>query len=235
MKLRSLTVRIFAAAVIAMAACACSTSKKAALPASGASTGWERVRVPMTVRVEKPTSLSVGGTATMVRDTSITLSMRFLGMEVAAAQLTADSVLVVDKLHKQYFTENLEKALAKVPLTLGLLQNLLMGKRFTIADGLLPAGTTYEITGNDSIITALTICRGDTSCIEFRFTDHVSTPAGPAASRVSLRADGKKPLAASIEWNWGKARWNDDVEPRILKVTGSYTRIKNPKPGDLIK
>lgn len=235
MKPHSLIVKIFAAAVIVMAACACSTSRKAAAPATDSASSWERVRVPMTVRLEKPTSISVGGTAIMVRDTSITLSMRFLGMEVAAAQLTGDSVLVVDKMHKQYFTEKLDKVLEKVPLSLSLLQNVLIGRNFTIPKGILPPDVTYETTGNDSIITSLTICRGDTSRIEFSFDNHVASPAGPVASRISVKTKGKKPLAASIEWNWNKARWNDEVEPRILTVPGSYTRIKNPKPGDLIK
>lgn len=235
MKPHTLIVKVFAAAVIIMAACACSTSKKAAAPATDSASGWERVRVPMTVRIEKPTSMSVSGTAIMVRDTSITLSMRFLGMEMAAAQLTADSVLVVDKLHKQYFTEKLDKVLEKVPLSLSLLQNVLMGRNFTIPKGILPPDVTYEITENDSIITSLTICRGDTSRIEFSFDNHVASPAGPVASLISVKANGKKPIAASIEWNWNKAKWNNEVEPRTLTVSGSYTRIKDTKPGDLIK
>ncbi|MDE5838665.1 MAG: DUF4292 domain-containing protein, partial [Paramuribaculum sp.] len=103
-------------------------------------TGWSRVRVPVTIRLSSPANMSVGATVTMIRDTSITISAKVIGMEVFVAQATNDSVLIVDKMHRQYLGKNISDALAGLPFNASSVQDVLTGHPIDIPESIIPPG-----------------------------------------------------------------------------------------------
>lgn len=91
---------------------------------------WERLRLPVKVEMESPKSNSVSGTATMVRDRAIHISLRFFGFEVGWMYLTPDSITIADKHNKRYMSEVIRPFLAGAPVTIANVQDLILGRMF---------------------------------------------------------------------------------------------------------
>lgn len=93
---------------------------------------WEYLKIPVTMKLSKPKDMSINGTAWMQRDSSIAISLRYMGFEVGSLSLTADSITVIDKMHKSYMTESLDKFLDGMNFDLSNLQNILLGLPFQL-------------------------------------------------------------------------------------------------------
>lgn len=91
---------------------------------------WTDVRVPVELKLNSPTKVSVSGTATIVKDESIFLSLRFLGFEVVQLKITRDSLFAVDKFNKRYVAEDIKDILHGIDLTVGNVQHILLGQPF---------------------------------------------------------------------------------------------------------
>lgn len=91
-------------------------------------TEWTDVYLPVNLSLSSPKKLSVSGRATMVRDKEINISLRLLGMEVAVIYINTEKAYVVDKYHKMYLCEDLDKLLGGYDVTIADLQNLLLGR-----------------------------------------------------------------------------------------------------------
>lgn len=91
---------------------------------------WTDVRMPVTLSLESPKSISISGTATLVRDSSIYISLRMLGFEVVQLSIDGDSIHAVDKFNKRYVAESVPELLKGVELSVGNLQSMLMGRPF---------------------------------------------------------------------------------------------------------
>ncbi len=90
---------------------------------------WTGVKLPFTARIDG-VKMSMSGTAYIVRDQEIYLSVRFLGMEVGVVSITPSTVTVVDKYHRIYLQEPVDRLTDIFPLTLGNIQDLLLGHCF---------------------------------------------------------------------------------------------------------
>ncbi|MDE6395941.1 MAG: DUF4292 domain-containing protein, partial [Muribaculaceae bacterium] len=133
--------------------------------------------------LEKPLSMSASGRATMIRDSLVHISIRFIGMEVGVVRATPDSVFLVDKYHKIYFAEPLSTLLGSrgKDLTLGDLQDMMLGLRE------VPAGSPATV----------------------KLGDVTDTPVGPVAGLVGISASTDKGnIEAAVEWNLRSAKWN---------------------------
>lgn len=210
---------------------------------------WEKLRMPVTVKVTSPSHMSVSGTVTMEYGKSILLSLRMIGMEVAVIYINDDSVLIADKFHKRYFSDKTSLLLAGFDAKVANLQNLLLGRLFQLGETEIPhkiGNFTSEITGNDQWIlqaenrqlqygfkfypwniligAAFSVAGYDPVTVEYGMEK--STPYGVFASSIEFSAIVKKrPLAASLSWNVDKARWNDDVELRVPSFGSNYRRL----------
>lgn len=219
---------LFAVLITALSIHSCKSVRQEALrPAEKTVEGWTRVRVPATLRLTSPANLSVGATVTMIRDTSITVSAKFLGMEVFVAQATNDSVLVVDKLHKQYIGQNISEFLANMPFNASTVQDILIGHPVILPES-MPQGATVKMEVDRDMISRILFVKPDAAKVSLAYPSAVATPYGDMAEQTVIAVEpgnGKKEITATIEWQWSKARWNAEVEPREVKLSGKYTRI----------
>lgn len=229
MRLRAL-LHVLAAAFAALCFHSCKTAGKAVEPnkKEAITTIWSRVRVPVTLRVSSPAKLSVGATVTMIRDTSLTVSAKVLGMEVFVAQATNDSVLVVDKMHRQYFAQNITEFLANLPFNASTVQDILTGHPVEIPKRILPDGASVNKEMNGEMLGKISFDNRGVTTVSLTYPQSVTTPYGLMAESTEISVESKKTdksLKATIEWQWSKARWNNDVEPREIKLSDKYSRI----------
>lgn len=219
---------------------------------------WSTFYAPFNLRLARPVSFNISGRATMVRDKGIQLSLRMLGMEVAVAYITPDSAMVVDKFHRYVVAVPFTAITARTNLTVGDVQNILLGQAFYPGSGTIQTGTAdtqFSVSreGNDMILTPRRTPAGATwyftvapgpalSSIAIKpdgqetftvtFSDIVESVAGSVASSVD--ASGKfrdKELKASVYWNMDKARWN---EKRSIDIP-DYSGYRHLSVNDLIE
>lgn len=223
----------------------------------GAYNEWTRVKLPVTVNLRQPKSISLSATATMERGKSITISLRFLGMEVGVLYLTSDSLLAIDKFNKVYVNEPLKPLLGGFPANISNVQDLLLGRPFLLgnentlssvinkfeckanADSdswilrpkSFPSGMEYEFAFHPiSSLSSLTVKAGKHGPVTVYFTQAVSTPSGPMAPAVNIETQvGKTAIDASIKWNFQKARWGSDIDVKKPTIPRNAERIPASK------
>lgn len=214
---------------------------------------WERISIPVTMRLRKPSSISVSGTALMERGKSITLSFRFLGMEMAVMHITSDSIIALDKYHNRYVAESLRQFLGGVPVDISDLQDLLLGHPFllgstrSIADdahafdfrpdhaggcitmipSTSPSAVEYGFTFDYTMtLIGAVIKAGSGNPVTITYGLPDTTTFGPIATSTAVAATfGKTEADASLEWSPRKARWNTDVKLRTIEIPVKYQRI----------
>lgn len=180
-------------------------------------TDWYNLYIPARVVVKTQKSLSLPARVTMVRDSVINISMRMLGMEVAAVQITPDSVWVVDKFHKYVFSDDTRQLLGKYDISMGQIQNLLLGL----------GGEGSE---------ALSYAAGGT-IVEVAYGEFVTVPAGSMATELTIDARlPRQRITGSLEWQTDQAVWNDPS--RTVKFNTSfrgYTRVGRQQVAAILK
>lgn len=217
-------------------------------------TGWQQIRVPVTVRVRKPRQISISGTAIMDRDRSLMISLKYFGMEIGWMYLSSDSVMVVDKIHKAYAKEAVGRFLSGVDISVANVQDMITGRLFVpgvntpvfddfkgadldAAGGdewlLTPkqkmAGADYgfRLTG-DKCVNAMMVKSAGHQPVSCVYGDQTITPAGALAESAGVEySTGKTSLDVTLEWNWKKAKFNADVELRVPSVGDNYKRISS--------
>lgn len=220
---------------------------------------WETLYVPFTMRCEKPVSMSISGRATMVRDSYVHMSMRMLGFEVAVVYIDNDSVVVADKYHKIVVSEPIDALTARTGLTLGNIQDLLLGRAIYPGVGLLgtfddvdkffkisfsdtdgavvvprkaPLGATWSmaLSQEPSLMTIILKPDGKPD-FRLSYSDFRSTEGGDVASEFELTGMvSDKQIEAACQWNFSKARWNQSVsEPSV-----SFSSYRRLSAADLI-
>ena len=219
---------------------------------------WQRLRVPFTLKLLAPQKVSIGGTATFERSKGIHKSMKMFGMEVAVLQVDADSLTVVEKMNKQYLTIPVASALGGLDASVDNIQDLLTGRAFilgadslttsmarlfTIAD---PSGaTSWLLTPRKqpaeasysfaiSSTGALSALRVDTRSNQQANATYTSIPSIPghgafASSMLVTTRVKDKDLQLMIEWDFSRARWDDDVEPKSITIGRGYKQLSIDK------
>ena len=194
---------------------------------------WQNVKLPVTVRLSEPRSLSISGTAVMERNKSLSITLRFLGMEIGSLCVKDDSITVIDRFNKAYFKSDVMSLLDGFPATTGNLQDLLLGHIFVPGKNKVKASDfVIALAGEPSLWTAsgeigdfdvrysfafrepavlkaLAVSVDGASPVSIAYGDVFSSSAGDFASMVTVEAEsGKTPVKATIEWNFRKAQWN---------------------------
>lgn len=190
----------------------CSTSRTGAPAPQLRAQAWAQVTLPVKVRLVAPSGITLSGRATLVNDSLVHVSMRFLGMELGVINMTQDSIWAVDKVHRYMFAESTQTLLGGRNVTLANLQELMLG-----VDAQDSPQQEYS-TGNHAL--------------NVNYADFVKTPAGMTAGSVNLNTEiGSGKVDATIYWDYNGARWAVPGQPspsisipRFTPPVG-YTRI----------
>ncbi|MBO5053588.1 MAG: DUF4292 domain-containing protein [Muribaculaceae bacterium] len=172
---------------------------------SAASHDWHDVKMPVKVAIDEPMSMSMSGRATLVRDSLINISMRVFGMEVAVVNITADSVLVIDKYHKYYFNESLSNVMGSHKITVGEMQNIMLGRVGQLK-------LEFSNPGREQPVTVT-------------YSDFTDTKCGPVAGVVDINAPIKHMnIQSRLLWSPSSAQWN--TYPAVnIKIPGSKYKL----------
>lgn len=220
---------------------------------------WEEINVPLKVAVKEPTKVSVSGRIYMRRDKDIYITLRVLGMEVANMYVNADSVFVTDKLHKYYIAESISDIFAGASLTIGDIQDALLGRAFvnnrgTLSDNLLKDVTLARDDDNTWTVTPRSRINNRIE-YQFRFDDSdnslsslvfnvagklygcsYSSPVEVGDNRFMEKLEvkatvGKKNIDATLTFDFDKVKWEVPSSAR-WRLNDSYKRLT---PQALIK
>lgn len=227
-----------------------------------ADAAWEKLKMPLTVDVTEPKDLSVNGQMEMERGKSILISLRYFGIEVGVMNVDADTIWVVDKLHKVYAAEPTVSFLAGFDVTVGNVQDFLLGRPFVVganeltkkdvsradievdtAGGgwlLIPQGkiegVEYGFAFNAiGVLRSMIVKAADHDPVVCTYGDQQSAGAVAIASSVSIEARvGRNPVEAELRFNPSKARWNADADLRKFSVPKGYRRIPSEKVAEIL-
>ena len=212
---------------------------------------WQTMQTGGSLTIDVGSSFSSGVQVRMVRDEAIYISFRpMLGIEVGRLLITADSIYVIDKVHKRYAAEKVSLLTAGLPITVSTVQDMFLGRPFIIGQGTLNQankekatltndgavsvltpndkykGYSYVFTFNKSHnITSLNItpASASTSAYQVRYSNVKKTTAGNIAH--TFRANGtvgKKRL--TLELNYNNIEWNGSVKIDH-SLPSSYSRV----------
>ncbi|MDE7426594.1 MAG: DUF4292 domain-containing protein [Muribaculaceae bacterium] len=222
---------------------------------------WQDVSLPVKVSIRKPASVTLSGRLTMVRDRSIHLSFKMLGIEVASAYVDRDSVFIYERLHKYLLAEPMSRLSGKSNISLTDMQDLILARIFAPGTGTLNSNNTtaFSLTGSDSDITItpahtpgytltyamtagvqplikqLTVNIPSAGTSTVSYSDWAETPAGqnPQHLEVSGRLSGK-PLVASVTLDLGEAKWDSSPKNK-WSVPRKATRITMAALAEMLK
>lgn len=195
---------------------------------------WTDMSVKCRVAVDAPQGLSFSGQATMKRGSWIHFSLRMLGMEVAAAWIDNDSVLVVDKFHHRYISQPLDGLFHDSGVNVGDLQDFLTGRMFLAGSGSLTKAdiTRFNFIQDAAGVLMLPVsqperyeygfiasAQGDrlaAASVEIplkaqgvvTYDGFLDTPGGVFAANASLSVKASMPFAASFSWDFSGAKFN---------------------------
>jgi len=173
---------------------------------------WGDVQLPVTVTIidSEGKGQSLSGRLAMVRDSAIEISLRAMGVEAATAYIDSDTVVVADKYHKQYLAEPYCSVFGVSGLSVGNLQDALLGAPFIPED--MPQA--WRAQAQDDILQALVFADDDVRVIGIYGNKDLEVLAMMADKRMRL----------ALEFNFDRAKWD----------TGRKLRLRSPKGGTRI-
>ncbi|MCH5320051.1 MAG: DUF4292 domain-containing protein [Paramuribaculum sp.] len=222
------TVYILFMLAIVMTAGGCGSKKSALSSNVGQNTqSWEKLTMPVKIRLDEPQRFSISGNATFVNDQSIIFSFRMLGMEVAAMQLDRDSLVVLDKFHKYFFKAPISDLSKEVNLQIGDIQQLLLGQiPQTLSLKSKGKGFSAEIIETDGLLKEIKVSVSGKEPFTATYGSLLPTPFGYITESITTSGElGTRPFRLSVEWTPSKAKWNDDVSVRPVTVGKGYKEI----------
>lgn len=212
---------------------------------------WDKLKLPVKVG---GLGVPVSGNMFLERGKSVYISLKFLGAEVAAASVTNDSVVVIDKIHSRYLAEPLSALTASFPATVTNLQALLLGQPFILGndritksdfrhitveslnspDGfwtLTPPATKgcgYTFTlSPDCIVTALNASTRSGRKISALYSAFDSSdPLLPIPQKITIdMPTSRRNIGISLSYNAAKCSRGEDVAIPRVKIPAGASRI----------
>lgn len=230
-----------------------------AIEVAGSYQPWEQINVPVKISVKSPRKMSVSGRLYMRRDRDIYITLRVLGMEVANIYVDRDSVFAADRLHKYYIAEPISDIFAGADLTVGDLQDAMLGRCFINSRGTFNPSMLRDVTLGDSgdgswTLTPRSRIKGN---IGYRFcfsdTDNtltsliIETSGKQYGCSYSLpfevdgslfmqrlcinTAVGKTQIDATVTYDFDKVKW--EVPQSVRRRT--YDNYRRLSPSNIIK
>ena len=175
----------------------------------------------------------------MIRNKSIYVSVRpMLGIEAAKMVINGDSILLVDKLHKRYIFEKASLLTNGIPVTVGALQDIFLGRAFELGKGSLTQDLeddfTVSVKDNKVVLTPKTQFKGfDYNFVYDGRNNIVSLNVIPsnsgastysvAYSKVQGGVAGKYATEASISTTLNGNSLNLELEYKDVSWNESFT------------
>ena len=209
---------------------------------------WHDVHMPINLSMQAPDGMSISGRATMVRNEEIYISLRVMGFEAAVIYANTDSVYFVDKYHKYAFGESFKSLMGSSGLTIGNLQDLILGRAFAPGQGTIceesavslftdgenswgiesdpntPNGMEWWCIATmdaEPVASSISFARSETSQADFLYSETQPTPAGPVAGIVNIALiDGMKGVSAQLKWGLKDAKWDTDKQINFKQPNG---------------
>ncbi len=209
--------------LLSLFAVGCRTQRKA-VEVVPAETKWERMQVPITLSLTSPQKMSVSGTLNMVRDTSVVISLRMIGMEVAVIAIDSENVTVLDKFNKHAYQAPLARIMGELDITIGQLQDIITGA----SDITLPPNLGKRITAtvditDEGLVRVLTFYPPKKIVFDMDVTSKEPTPYGKMTQSADIRFFPKgKEVDCGYTLNLAKAKWNSEVTPRHITIPSGY-------------
>lgn len=229
------------------------TPSAAAIDAIASSFGsWNTLSAGGNVKLGGTMNLSSSMQLRMTRDKAISISLRpMLGIEVAKIVVTGDSIIMIDRYHKQYLAEKISLITAGVPINVGTLQDIFLGRAFVFGKGTLSKQLTQavKLTNVDGTlqVTPKSQYQGFSYAFDFAAATHLikalaitpaaqqnavykvdysaveKTQVGNVAreSHISTKL-GKTPFSLTV--SLGSMQWDKDVKI-TSKIPDGYKRI----------
>ena len=205
--------------------------------------GWTTMQAGGSVSIGGARSFSSSMQIRMVRDRAILISLRpILGIEAGRLIITGDTIIVIDKLHKQYIQENVSLITNGIPATVSTIQDLFLGRAFLLGGGDLrsnlsqlslteqdglaelapieqPREFSYSFTygTNDKILSVNVVPSGKIATIyKADYSDVRTTLAGNVAGNVSVSTE-LRGTRFTLELDYDEMRWNQpfDIDATI--------------------
>lgn len=213
---------------------------------------WNDVVIPIELSLTQPKEFSVTGRATMVKDESIYISIRVFGFEAANIYLNNDSIYATYKLNKLYIAEDIKKLFAGYPVTIGNIQDLLLGRAFILGKGTLNyemkddltlklSPDTWSATPNQNLkkgyytflfatncdmLKMLTVNIDKYNPVDCTYDTTTTTPIGLVSNSAQISTTIKgTPISAEITWKTDGAKWNSGAKPN-WKAPKGYNRVE---------
>lgn len=216
---------------------------------------WTQLNLPLKVSLKSPDKLSLSGRIYMRRNHDIYVTLRVLGIEVANMYVNTDSIYVADKAHKYYLAEPIDKIFAGASLSIGDIQDALLGRAFINNRGTLTADMLNQVTVadgennswdispqskiNGSISYSFRLSDSDNSMQSFtvdtgskQYSCSYSDPTTIDGSRFMQRMSistkvGKTEIDATLAMDFDKVKWEVPESAR-WRTPKNYRRI-NPR------
>ena len=234
------------------AATAQQTDKATRLSAIAMSFGtWKTMKAGGSVSLSGSQSFSSSMQMRMIKDKSIYISVRPLGMvEVAKLVITGDTLIVIDKLHKRYLCENVKLITNGLPASVSTLQDLFLGRAFILGKGTLSSGMTGDVTlthvdgsylvqpkqqyqgfnydfkfdqDNKILSLEVTPAAAGASAYSVNYSDVSKTVAGNVAGQINVATKLNK-ADFKFKLEYSSFTWNDDVKIDT-QLPSNYKRI----------
>ncbi len=112
------------------------TQQERAQAIASSHSSWTTMQTSGSIKLGGSKSFSSSINVRMNHGTAIAISLRpMLGIEVGRLVFTGDSVIVVDRVHRQYIAENVALFTNGLPATVGTLQDIFLGRAFIVGEG----------------------------------------------------------------------------------------------------
>lgn len=212
--------------------------------------GWSTLKTSGSLSVKGGgKSFSSAMQVRMVRDEVIYISLRpLLGIEAGRLVIKGDSLFVINKLQKLYMAEKVSLLTAGVPATVGMMQDLFLGRAHIMGQGSLNASRQGQVEvvvdgskrivkpkaqprdfsyafayDEDKHILSLDVklAKGD-AAYSMTYGDVRRTLAGSIAHSIKFNTDVKgKPVG--LEMDYDQIIWNEAVDTQF-SVPANYKR-----------
>ena len=212
--------------------------------------GWSTLKTSGSLSVKGGgKSFSSAMQVRMVRDEVIYISLRpLLGIEAGRLVIKGDSLFVINKLQKLYMAEKVSLLTAGVPATVGMMQDLFLGRAHIMGQGSLNASRQGQVEvavdgskrlvkpkaqprdfsyafayDEDKHILSLDVklAKGD-AAYSMTYGDVRRTLAGSIAHSIRFNTDVKgKPVG--LEMDYDQISWNEAVDTQF-SVPANYKR-----------
>ncbi len=215
---------------------------------------WDKFSTSGKISISGSFSFSTSMQLRMVRDKSVTISIRpVLGLEVAKVYIDNDSIVVVNKLNKVYTSIDLKRFSHILPMDISTIQDIFLSRVFSLNDGTLsnnnsnnfsitehPSGNgyivsprkksgnlSYQFTLNENLQLESLDVYPPASAKKYSviYSDYATTVVGREASNIKADIEmNGKSFSLGMYMNQSKSTWNGNFD-EYINIGKSYKKV----------